>query len=173
MPDQHAFANWGVLSWDWSNGKADWVNQKPMDAEAMLVHQIELTAAANPRGRHLVYRNSVHAMPWYSTVLEKLRDPRYAGFFLRFAETPPLRNGSSGYWSPPCDATYAPPRCSGLYHDQTQTPSWTRHPSAHPDGLCAPGDCDCGVPCGRYPSHGGACLEGDFYHALSGLFWLA
>jgi hypothetical protein len=150
MLDQRAFRHWGVLSWDWSNGKDLWINQKPMDSEGMLVRQLELTKAANPRGRHLVYRNSVHAMPWYATVLAKLRDPQYEGFFLKFADPPPLRNTSSGYWSPPCDATYTPPLCSALYHDQTQTPTSASHPSTKPDGLCAPTDCDCGVPCGFY-----------------------
>ena len=151
MLDQRAFRNWGVLSWDWSNGKNIWINQNPMDAEHLLVRQLELTKKANPGGRHLVYRNSVHAMPWYSTVLSKLRDSQYAGFFLKFATTPPLRNGShGGYWSPPCDATYHPPRCTELYHDQTQTPTPASHPSAKPDGLCAPSNCDCGMPCGMY-----------------------
>ena len=52
MLDQRAFRHWGVLSWDWSNGMDLWINQKPMDSEGMLVRQLELTKAANPRGRH-------------------------------------------------------------------------------------------------------------------------
>ena len=79
-----------------------------MDSEDALIRQVEATQRANPGIRQLVYRNSVHAMPWYKTVLEKLRDERYSGFFLRFGATAPLPNGS--HYSPPCDSTYNPVR---------------------------------------------------------------
>ena len=79
-----------------------------MDSEDALIRQVEATQRANPGLRQLVYRNSVHAMPWYKTVLEKLQDERYSGFFLRFGATAPLPNGS--YYSPPCDTTYDPVR---------------------------------------------------------------
>ena len=32
-----------------------------------------------------MYRNLVKALPWFSSVREKLLDPAYAGFFLRFS----------------------------------------------------------------------------------------
>ena len=79
-----------------------------MDSEDALIRQVEATQRANPEIRQLVYRNSVHAMPWYKTVLAKLQDERYSGFFLRFGATAPLPNGS--YYSPPCDSTYSPVR---------------------------------------------------------------
>ena len=79
-----------------------------MDSEDALIRQVEATQRANPGLRQLVYRNSVHAMPWYKTVLAKLQDERYSGFFLRFGATAPLPNGS--YYSPPCDSTYSPVR---------------------------------------------------------------
>ena len=98
----------GRRSWDWSNAKDIWINQQPMDSEDALIRQVEATQRANPGLRQLVYRNSVHAMPWYKTVLAKLQDERYSGFFLRFGATAPLPNGS--YYSPPCDSTYSPVR---------------------------------------------------------------
>ena len=47
---------------------------------------------------------------------------------------------------PLCDTNYAPPLCSGLYHDQEQTPGF---PSG--DGTCTAPACDTGaVPVGEY-----------------------
>lgn len=114
-----------------------------MDSEAALLRQAAATKKANPAAHVFVYRNSVHAMPWFATVREKLIDPLYAGFFLQFGQSPPRANGS--YYSPPCDNTTG--RCSRLYHDQTQTPSTL--PTG--DGICT-GQCDCGdgLPCGMY-----------------------
>jgi len=60
------------------------------------------------------------ALPWFSTVREKLTDPAYSGFFLKFAPSGPLPNGS--YHVPQCDDNYDPPLCTPFYHDQEQTP---------------------------------------------------
>ena len=79
--------------------------------------QAERTKRANPDGKVFVYRNSVHAMPWFPTVRAKLEDPQYAGFFLHFD---PKRGHNTSV--PQCDNTYSPPLCTTLYHDQTQTP---------------------------------------------------
>ena len=47
---------------------------------------------------------------------------------------------------PVCDTNFDPPRCSQLYHDQTQTPGY---PDG--DGVCAAPGCDVGdVPIGEY-----------------------
>ena len=86
--------------------------------------------------RHLllkvfVYRNLVKALPWFTSVREKLQDPAYAGWFLSF-------NGSGSYHVPQCDANFDPPRCSNFYHDQDQSPGY---PSG--DGSCSE-PCDCG-----------------------------
>ena len=68
----------------------------------------------------------------------KLEDPQYSGFFLHF--------NHSATNVPQCDSTYSPPKCSTLYHDQTQTPGIA--PGS--DGICTD-LCDCGkVPCGFY-----------------------
>ena len=112
-----------------------------MDSEKALMQQAAAIKAASPHARVFVYRNSVHAMPWFRSVREKLLDPQYADFFLRFAAQPP----PGGFSSPPCDSAQ---RCSSLYHDQTQTPS----PLPSGDGVCTDDGCDCGsgLPCGMY-----------------------
>jgi hypothetical protein len=83
-----------------------------------------------------------------SFVREKLVDPAYSGWFLRFAPGGSLPNGS--YHVPACDDTYNPPLCSEFYHDQEQTPAVPSPADPAPDGACV-GVCDCGsVPCGEY-----------------------
>lgn len=80
------------------------------------------------------------ALNWFGSVQEKLDDPQYAGFFLRFD---PAKK--TGYHVPQCDDSYDPPRCSEFYHDQEQSPG---HPKG--DGSCVD-NCDCGKnPCGEY-----------------------
>ena len=76
------------------------------------------------------------ALPWFTSVREKLEDPQYSGWFLRFKDG---INGS--YSTDPCTFD----KCSEFYHDQDQTPE---HPTG--DGSCVD-ECDCGtVPCGEY-----------------------
>lgn len=97
--------------------------------------------AACPQAKTWVYRNFVKALPWYTSVREKLTNPAYAGFFLKFNPS-----NSTPYAVPPCDSNYSPPKCSPFYHDQEQTPG---HPKG--DGDCGAEPCDCGaVPCGEY-----------------------
>lgn len=118
-----------------------------MSCEEMMVEQAALIKGANPHARVWVYRNAAKALPWLSSVRTKLTDPLYSDWFLRFVPGGSLPNGS--YYVPPCDANYSPPKCSPLYHDQTQSPE---HPSAlrPEDGNCTEA-CDCGaVPCGEY-----------------------
>ncbi len=50
-------------------------------------------------------RSLVKALPWFSTVREKLVDPAYAGFFLKFAP-------NATYHVPACDNNFSPPLCS-------------------------------------------------------------
>jgi hypothetical protein len=131
-------SSFGVASFDWSNNKATWAAAKPMTDEELLVEQARRTRAQGGAGRIFTYFNLVKCLPWYTTVREKLADPAYSGWFLKFdpAATPHV---------PPCDDVTG--QCNPNYHDQLQTPS------AHPggDGYC--GDyCDCGngIPCGEY-----------------------
>ncbi len=134
-------SRFGLVAFDWSNAKADWANQHPMDCEERLVAQAIAVKRGRPHARVMVYRNLVKALPWFSTVRTALEDPKYAGFFLRFKASGPTH-------SPRCDGHYDPARCSDLYHDQIQTPQYPNNSKY--DGTClAP--CDCGsVPCGEY-----------------------
>ena len=141
-------AAFGITSYDWSNAKAQWAVQRPMDCEERLVQQAVMTKAANPRTNVFVYRNLVKALPWFTTVRVKLEDPAYAGFFLKFKPGGAFPNGT--YHVPNCDTFYDPPLCSEFYHDQEQTPEVPTPSDPHPDGSCS-GTCDCGkVPCGEY-----------------------
>ena len=136
-------SEFGITSFDWSNAKAQWANQKPMDCEERLVTQASMTKARNPATNVFVYRNLVKALPWFSSVRTKLDDPAYSGFFLKFA------NGVNGtYHVPACDPVGG--KCSAFYHDQEQTPAQPTPEKPHPDGSCVD-VCDCGKnPCGEY-----------------------
>ena len=108
-----------------------------MDCEERLITQADSVKALSSDTRVFVYRNLVKALPWYTSVREKLEDPAYSGWFLKF------KDGVDGSYSvDPC--TYD--KCSELYHDQDQTPGY---PTG--DGNCAE-ECDCGesLPCGEY-----------------------
>ena len=134
-------AEWGVTDFDWSNAKQLWANTKPMDCEERLVEQASMVNKINNRTKVFVYRNFVKALPWYTSVREKITDPAYSGWFLKFKDYHGPENKTS-YSVPPCTGD----KCSGFYHDQDQTPE---HP--HGDGSCVD-DCDCGegLPCGEY-----------------------
>lgn len=137
--DAPHFAQFGVVSIDWSNGKQIWV-APPMSCEELLVEQAALLKAQRPGVRVMGYRNIVKALPWFSSVREKMDDPSFASWFLKFDV-----HNSTPYHVPPCDDNYDPPKCSPFYHDMEQTPNFPKG-----DGDC-PGPCDCGVhPCGEY-----------------------
>jgi|EP01043_Picozoa_sp_COSAG02_P036217 hypothetical protein len=145
------FHRWAFASIDWSNAKngpapVGWAKQRPMDAEHSLVEQAALLKAANPKQHVGIYRNIVKALPWFPAVAEKLRDPSYSGWFLKF------KDNTSAVHVPRCDSPHLPQQqlCSDLYHDQLQTPHWPPKNIAN-DGNCSAPGCDCGgVPCGEY-----------------------
>ena len=133
-----------LLDFDWSTMKQLWAKDKPMTAEEALYTQGLSAHTAQPDAIIGTYRNSVKALPWFSSVRVKISDPAYAKWFLPFG--PPTVNGTEWH-VPACDNNYSPPLCSALYHDQTQTPGY---PSG--DGNCDPPACDVGgvVPVGEY-----------------------
>lgn len=142
-------AQFGIVSYDWSNMKYIWSTSQPMNCEELLVQQADATKLAatslNTNTKVFVYRNIVKALPWLTTVRTKLDDPNYSGFFLKF-DTTKVRQ----YHVSPC-ANEDPTHCSIYYHDQLQTPQVpsTEHP--YPDGICTNAYCDCGLnPCGEY-----------------------
>jgi len=128
-------------------GTADgWAKQSPMDCEERLVKQVAMTTAASPSTKVWVYRNSILALPWFTTVREKLEDPAYAPWFMPFANPIPIIM-QQGNANTTCDNTFSPPKCSTLFHDSVQTPGYP-----HGDGDCAPPGCDVGknLPIGAY-----------------------
>ena len=140
---------WQYVDFDWSNwkgrGDADgWAKHKPMDCEELLLEQVQMTTSASPGTTVWVYRNFIKALPWFTLVREKITNPDYALWFLRFncSVEDPLKNCHV----PVCDTNYDPPLCSPFYHDQEQTPGYP-----HGDGDCAAPGCDVGsIPVGEY-----------------------
>ena len=104
-----------------------------------------------PDAKVWVYRDAVLAMPWFTAVRRIMDDEAYRPWFLKFKDGadgrgPLHHDGDGTYHHPVCDHNYSPPKCSDLFHSQTQTPG---HPTG--DGNCVNGPCDCGrVPCGMY-----------------------
>ena len=148
--DPNFLGKWGVASIDWSNAHAVWANTAPMNAEELLLAQAKAIKAVNNNTKVWVYRNIVKALPWFSTVREKITDPAYAGWFLRFSDGP-----AGNYNSPACTKGQG---CSQFYHDQLQTPT-DRGSGLRPGRFAAwcNGTCDCGtnkdgsqLPCGEY-----------------------
>jgi len=138
--DPTTTAGWGIIDFDWSNAKSFWAKAKPMDCAELLLKQVQMTTAASPDTVVYVYRNAIKALPWYTTVREKLVDPKYAKWFLNFSPN------AKPYHVPTCDNNYNPPLCSNYYHDQEQTPGYP-----HGDGDCSAPACDVGsVPVGEY-----------------------
>eukprot|EP01103_Thecamoeba_quadrilineata_P004919 TRINITY_DN14791_c0_g1_i1.p1 TRINITY_DN14791_c0_g1~~TRINITY_DN14791_c0_g1_i1.p1 ORF type:complete len:454 (+),score=61.54 TRINITY_DN14791_c0_g1_i1:37-1398(+) len=140
-----------VVSYDWSNAKAQWVNVRPMDCEQRLLYQAEATKLHSPKTHVFVYRNLVKALPWFSSVRNILDDPQYSGFFLKFANYSTVNARNKTYYHvPACTTQDGVTKCSEFYHDQEQTPEVPSLSDRHPDGACQL-YCDCGtVPCGEY-----------------------
>lgn len=131
---------WGFIDFDWSNAKSLWAAAKPMNCAELLSKQVQMTTAASPGTTVYVYRNSIKALPWYTSVRETLSDPAYAKWFIPFSPK------AKPYHVPDCDSNFNPPLCSQYYHDQSQTPGYP-----HGDGDCSAPACDVGkVPVGEY-----------------------
>jgi hypothetical protein len=131
--DVSLLSSFGIVDYDWSNARQHYINQKPMTCEEDLITQAAMTKAANPDQKVFIYRNLVKALPWYTNVWTKLKDPAYAGWFVKFD----ARNATP-YHVPPCDDNFSPPLCSLHYHDQRAWVSGSRCtlPVAHCDVLC-------------------------------------
>ena len=72
-----------------------------MDCEERLVEQVRRTTAASPGTTVWVYRNGIKALPWYTLVRDKITDPAYAAWFMRFSDTV-VANHSAAH-VPVCD----------------------------------------------------------------------
>ena len=157
-PDYSFIQQYGIVDIDWSNAKEMWINEHindTMGCEESMKEQARLVKQGDPTKKTMVYRNTAIAYPWMSTVSKILNDPTgaYDAWFIRFKNGsdglgPLHHDGDGTYTQPVCDHAWTPPRCSPLYHSQTQTPEY---PFAKGSGGNCAAPCDCGkVPCGFY-----------------------
>ena len=109
-----------------------------MDCQERLLTQAKMIKDRKTGTKVMVYRNLVKALPWYSSVRDKLTDPQYAGFFLKFN----CNASAEGAKYP--GGCHVPREDTPFYHDQEQTPHGPT--CGHAPG---PSPC-CGVPCGEY-----------------------
>jgi hypothetical protein len=88
-----------------------------------------------------VYRNTIKALNWYSSVREKLDDPKYSSWFTKFKgfRNTPYPGGlgweqNGSFHVPTCDwyDNGTKPRCSGFWHDQKQTPEHSGGGKSYP-----------------------------------------
>lgn len=137
--DPTSTVGWAVIDFDWSNAKAIWTKQRPMMDELVLQQQVNMSTSTSLGQTVWVYRGSMWAYPWYTSVRKTLEDPAYADWYVKFKPKGP-------WFSDKCDAVNTSD-CSELYHCQEQSPAYP-----HGDGDCGAPDCDCGdgVPCGFY-----------------------
>ena len=70
-------SQYGITDFDWSNARAMWANQHPMDDNGLLLEQAAMVKARSPSTHVWIYRNLVKALSWYKDVGEKLADPQY------------------------------------------------------------------------------------------------
>ena len=135
-------AAYGWVQYDWSDDKDEWVQGKPMDAEAVASQQAaKLRAVADASTVVGLYQSGPKALPWFPEVRAKLDDPQYEGWFLKFRNTSKTN-------VPVCTGDL----CSDLYHDQTQVPQHDYdNGDDYDNGVCVDA-CDCGKtkPCGNY-----------------------
>jgi hypothetical protein len=71
-----------------------WVDAQPMNAEEMLAEQARLTRSQRPDAKIFVYRNSLKALNWFSSVRTILDDPEYEPWFLKFKPGGVFPNGT-------------------------------------------------------------------------------
>ena len=118
LVDPAVYTDFGLVDFDWSNGRSAWSSASPMNDQELLLRQAQAVKAATPSARVFVYRNLVKALPWYSQVREKMLDPAYAGWFLRYSDAVLANHSAVRGGAPPCTGG----KCSEFYHDQEQTP---------------------------------------------------
>ena len=75
--DVELASQYGNADFDWSNARALWANQHPMDDNGLLLEQAAMVKARSPSTHVWIYRNLVKALSWYKDVGEKLADPQY------------------------------------------------------------------------------------------------
>lgn len=81
--DPEYASKWGLVSFDWSNAKADWLAVTPHDCEERLVEQCKKIKSINPDVKCFVYRNTELALEWLSSQ-RAVMDESHRGWFLNF-----------------------------------------------------------------------------------------
>lgn len=73
------------VDYDWSDAKELWAKNHPMNNEELLQEQVVMTTSASQIGQTVwVYRGSMWAYPWYTSVRLLLEDEAYAPWFVNF-----------------------------------------------------------------------------------------
>ena len=96
-----------------------WANPEDnerMDCGAKLIQQASMVKSeptSGPQNHVWIYRNLVKALSWYAPVAEKLADPQYSGWFIKFNAGGAVDLGNNTWHSPPCDPLVAPPSGGG------------------------------------------------------------
>ena len=89
MHDVSHAVKFGAVVCDWPNAKALWANVHPMGSEELITKQAEAVMAVDPGApkqspRVWAYRSTIKALNWHSSAREKLDDPKYASWFIKF-----------------------------------------------------------------------------------------
>lgn len=78
-----------------------------MNDEELLQQQVVMSTSASLGQSVWVYRGSMWAYPWYTSVRLTLEDPAYSDWYVKFKPQGP-------WYSDKCDRNYDPPLCSDL-----------------------------------------------------------
>lgn len=131
--DDSYLRDWGVVSYDWSNAASVWHSDSPNDCDQKMVGQAASAKRTAPDTKVWIYRNLAQAYAEFTQIREKLSDPNFQGWFVKFGanvtdddpDTPRCtKNPRSGKML-----------CSDLFHWRGQRPG---------------GDCGDVIPCGWY-----------------------
>ena len=124
---------WGILALDFESQEGIWSQHSPKDADSMMLDQLSVMKSIAPHTRLWAYRNLAQAYSSFVQLREKIEDPAFAGWWIRFA---PDANESL---TPRCEHNPRLNRslCSDLFHTRL---AWTEH--GH--------DCGDVIPCGDY-----------------------
>ena len=117
--DVELASQYGNADFDWSNARALWANQHPMDDNGLLLEQAAMVKARSPSTHVWIYRNLVKALSWYKDVGEKLADPQYVTWPHRSSSGISLSLSlplSTKPASPPFPLASRPPLCPTLSH---------------------------------------------------------
>ena len=92
--------------------------------ELVLQNQVKMSTSSSLGQTVWVYRGSMWAYPWYTSVRKTLEDPAYSDWYVKFKPEGP-------WYSNKCDEVNTTD-CSDLYHNQEQSPGYVRSHSYSP-----------------------------------------